>query len=118
MRKLFQISVTLFCLSWLLKNIALPLGGYFYLKSDYLTQTSQCANAMDETWFVEQEQSESLNKTAQVHLLACHEYDKTRKMMIALGVTENILSYIELNALEINQHSIEQFVEHHRFPNR
>lgn len=117
-RKVFYVVVTLFCLAWLGKHIAAPAYAYLFLKDDYMKLSSQCANAMDETWFVEQDQRNNLEKSAQIHLLVCHEYDKTRKKMLMLGLSENILAYLGLKALETGQQPASRIIEQHRFQNR
>jgi His-Xaa-Ser system protein (TIGR03982 family) len=117
-KNLFRVIVGSFCLIWMLKNVIAPAAGFVFFYNDYLNLSSECADAMDESWFLEQKESPSLNKTAQVHLFVCHEYDKTRKIMLSVGVSESALAYIGLKALEINQKSAEQFVEQHRFQQR
>lgn len=94
------------------------MAGYLYYKSEFMTLSSQCANAMDESWFVDQSKNESIKKSSQINLLTCHEYDKTRKRMLISGVSENALAYLGLRALELHQRSAEEFVELHRFPTR
>ncbi|MDG9670543.1 TIGR03982 family His-Xaa-Ser system protein [Hahella sp. CR1] len=98
----FRYIVGAFCLVWLAKNALAPVSAYIYFHSDYMRLASACADAMDEGWFAEQENSPELNKTTKVHLLSCHEYDKTRKIMLIMGLNENVLSYLGLKALEIN----------------
>ena len=73
---------------------------------------------MDESWFIEQKKDTKLSQTAQVHLLVCHDYDKTRKILLSTGVSENILAYIGLEALETKQHTADQLVKQHRFVER
>ncbi|MGY8872402.1 MAG: TIGR03982 family His-Xaa-Ser system protein [Pseudomonadales bacterium] len=117
-KNLFRVIVGVFCLIWLAKNAIGPSAAFVFFYNDYLQLSSQCADAMDESWFLEQKESPALDKTAQIHLLACHEYDKTRKIMLSMGVPESALAYIGLKALEINQKSAEKFVEQHRFQQR
>jgi len=117
-RLVFRWVVGTFCAIWLIKNAIAPITAYAYFHNDYMRLASACADAMDESWFAEQKYSPALDKTAQVHLLSCHEYDKTRKLMLIMGLNENVLSYLGLKALEINQRSAEEFVEQHRFRER
>lgn len=117
-KPIFRIIIAVFCITWLIKNAIAPTIALAYFHSDYLDLSSKCANAMDESWFLEQKGSPELNKTAQIHLLACHEYDKTRKIMLSMGLSESVLAYLGLLALEINQRSAEQLVEQHRFQQR
>lgn len=117
-RTAFYFVVTLFCIAWLGKNIAAPAFAYFFFKDDYMQLSSRCANAMDETWFVEQEEHNNLKESTQIHLLVCHEYDKTRKKMLAFGLSENALAYLGLKALETGQQPASRITEQHRFQSR
>lgn len=83
-----------------------------------MLKTAECSLAMDETWYIEQIGIEKLNQTAKVHLLACHEYDKTRKMMLAMRIPEPVLGYLGLEAIELHQRSIDSLTEQHRFRER
>ncbi|OZG70870.1 hypothetical protein BTA51_23830 [Hahella sp. CCB-MM4] len=117
-KHLFQWSVSAFCIAWLGKYLIAPGLALAIYYDDYIELSSACANAMDETWFAEQEQNESLNHTAQVHLLICHDYDKTRKLMLTAGLSEDLLSYLGLKALELDQKGTEALVQQHRFTER
>lgn len=114
----FRVVVSVFCISWLSKNIIFPVATYLFYKDKYVELSSSCANAMDETWFAEQYEGENIKKSSEVHLLVCHEYDKTRKIMLLSGLNESVLSYLGLKALEIDQHSAEELVKQHRFKER
>jgi len=116
--RLFRWVVGVFCTVWLIMNLVSPIAAYAYFHNDYMHLSSACADAMDESWFIEQQGALALDKSAKIHLLSCHEYDKTRKIMLAMGLSENILAWLGLKALEINQHSAEDFVEQHRFRER
>lgn len=115
---IFKFLVSLFCVMWILKNVVLPISVYFFYSEKYILLSSACANAMDESWFSDQYKDGMLESSSKVHLLVCHEYDKTRKIMLFSGIDENVLSYLGLEALEINQHSAEKLVEQHRFRER
>uniref|UniRef100_A6VXJ1 TIGR03982 family His-Xaa-Ser system protein n=1 Tax=Marinomonas sp. (strain MWYL1) TaxID=400668 RepID=A6VXJ1_MARMS len=118
MKTIFYAGVAIFCFSWTGKNIIAPGYAYLLYSDKYIYLAGQCANAMDETWFIEQKGNDTLNKTAQIHLLSCHEYDVTRKIMLSLGLNEDVLSYLGLRALEVHQRSTEEFVQQHRFNER
>lgn len=118
LKSIFRVLVSLFCFIWILKNLVVPVSVYFFLSEKYMMLSSECANAMDESWFSDQYMDGVLKNSSKVHLLVCHEYDKTRKIMLFSGVDENVLSYLGLEALEINQHSAEKMVEQHRFRER
>lgn len=114
----FKVIVGAFCIGWLVKNVLAPVVGLTLFYGSYLELSSQCANAMDNGWFIQQSESEDLKKSADINLLICHDYDKTRKLMLTLGVSEDLLAYIGLKGLELNQHSVEELVKQHRFQSR
>lgn len=118
LNRLFKISVSIFCLSWFFINIVMPASAYFYYKNDYMKLTNLCSRAMDEEWFSGQYDDENLAASSSVQLMYCHEYDKVRKKLLFSGVNENILSYLGLVSLELNQHSVEEYVNQHRFIER
>ncbi|UTM60402.1 TIGR03982 family His-Xaa-Ser system protein [Photobacterium sp. CCB-ST2H9] len=115
---MFILVITVFCIVWLGINFIAPVSAYFYYKKQFMDQTAECSLAMDETWYIEQVGSEKLEKTTKVHLMACHEYDKTRKIMLSLRVPEPVLEYLGLEAIELHQRSIEALTEQHRFRER
>lgn len=117
-KRLFHIVLIVFCLAWLGKHIVAPTLAYWFLHEEYMELASRCANAMDESWFVEQESIDMLEKSAQIHLLICHEYDKTRKLMLIMGLSENVLAYLGLKALETGQQPAKRIIEQHRFQQR
>ncbi|WP_311946889.1 TIGR03982 family His-Xaa-Ser system protein [Halomonas piscis] len=116
--KIFKIIVSAFCLLWITKNIALPLAGVAAYSTQYMELSSSCGSAMNETWFAEQLENNELDKSSQIELLVCHNYDLTRKKMLSLGIPEEFLSYLGLRALELGQDSAERLVEQHRFRER
>ena len=82
-----------------------------------MRETAECDTAMEADWYYRQEDVVT-NESDVVQLLACHEYDKTRKAMLMSGLPEAYLAWLGLKSLELNQRSPEEFVEQHRFRNR
>ncbi|BFM22474.1 hypothetical protein R50076_35230 [Gilvimarinus japonicus] len=80
--------------------------------------SSECARAMDNAWFTDQIDNKALEKTSNIHLITCHNYDMVRKKLLVSGVSDDLLAYLNLRALELNQHSAEDLVEQHRFKER
>lgn len=70
---------------------------------------------MDDSWYYK---GNTLDKSEQVQLLSCHDYDKTRKIMLMSGLPEEYLSYLGLKALDLYQRPAEEFVRMHRFRER
>ncbi|WP_242674533.1 TIGR03982 family His-Xaa-Ser system protein [Marinobacter halodurans] len=118
MTRTFQVIVALFCLGWLAKNLVVPAVAYWLYQDDYVALASQCGEAMDESWFAQQAPELVDDRSSQVQLLVCHEYDKTRKVMLSMGLSESVLAYLGLKALETGQHSAQEIVEQHRFQQR
>lgn len=114
----FRFVVVAFCLLWIGKVLLLPSVAYLYYKDDFIELSSRCGTAMDETWFLAQQKDGLLNKTGDVHLMVCHDYDKLRKKLLILGVSESVLAYLGLEALELQQKSVSDIVEPHRFLER
>jgi His-Xaa-Ser system protein (TIGR03982 family) len=117
-QKTFQILAIVFCISWIAKEAIIPGVTYLLLKDQYIEQVSSCANAMDEAWFLEQSGEPSLIDSSSIQLLACHDYDKNRKLLLMSGLSENTLSYLGLEALELGQQSAERLTLQHRFKTR
>ncbi len=118
MNKVFKVVVSIFCALWIIKYALMPVTGYFWFKNDFISQTSKCSNAMDESWFIEQSQNPVLINTSKIHLLICHDYDKTRKLMLSFGVPEYTLAYLGLIATELHPRSAKEITEPHRFLKR
>lgn len=118
MSKAFHVVVALFCMGWLAKNLLVPAFAFWFYRDDFVALASQCGDAMDGSWFASQAPSQVDDKSSQVQLLICHEYDKTQKIMLSLGVDESVLVYLGLKALETGQHSAREIVEQHRFRQR
>lgn len=73
---------------------------------------------MDEAWFVKQTGDKELMKTAEVNMLDCHEYDKLQKKMQIFGVSREVISYLGLESLELNQRPFQEFTREHYFRER
>jgi len=114
----FKILVATFCILWISKNTVMPIAGYYLFKNDFVEQTAECSNAMDESWFAEQSKNVAITKTTNIHLLSCHEYDKTRKLMLTLGLPESILAYLGLIATELQPKTAREIAAPHRFIER
>jgi hypothetical protein len=50
---------------------------------------------------------------AEVSLLACHDYDKLRKKLLTLGLSEADLASLGLEAMEKNSKDVTEFVKTH-----
>jgi len=99
---------------------AIPIGAAAVWRSDYKALMFKCDHVM-RTHFIAKRQVElepSPNaiknlEAAELGLLDCHEYDLLRKRMIRLGVSENELAAIGLEALEEKEYELREFVRTH-----
>jgi hypothetical protein len=80
--------------------------------------TLQCGFAMDSNWYIEQQTNIELQKTSEIQLLDCHDYDKMSKKMLSNGVSQYRLSSLGLVALEIHQKPAELLALPHKFRER
>ena len=117
MSRLGKAIVVVFALAWLLKEIVLPVGAAAVLSHKYMKLTPACDTAMEASWYYRQEDLVE-RESEVIQLLVCHEYDKTRKLLLISGLPEEYLSWLGLKSLEINQRTPEEYVEHHRFTQR
>ena len=52
-------------------------------------------------------------QASEIGLYDCHEYDKFRKFLITLGLSENNLAHMALKAIESNDFEISNIVNPH-----
>lgn len=96
-----------------------PIAAHAY-RDVYQSTMFQCDHVMREHFIakktVEHAPSESSVKNleaAEVGLLSCQKYDKLRKWLQTLGVSEAELGLMGLEALEARSKDIRRFVEIH-----
>lgn len=115
---LFKTAVTLFCFLWIMKEVVVPGSVAMYTYDKFIQYVQKCDTAMNSSWYLKDTVSDSLRKSEMVQMLDCHEYDKLRKVMLLSGLSEDYLAYLGLKALELNQRSINDLAEPHRFQER
>lgn len=118
LNKVFKVSISFIAIFVLFKFLVFPVGAYFYYKDSFIQYSAKCANAMDEAWFIQQTKDKELMKTAEINMLDCHEYDKLQKKMQIFGVSREIISYLGLESLELNQRPFQEFTREHYFRER
>lgn len=118
LNKIFKISVSVFCVGWMLKVFIVPCLVALLTYKSFMKDVIACDTAMTSSWYIRQQDDEALAKTEIVQMLDCHDYDKRRKIMLLAGIPEEFLSYLGLKALELHQRPAEEFVEQHRFRER
>lgn len=107
----------MFASGWLIKEIIFPLGAALIFSQEYMESVLECDAAMEDSWYYRQDNVID-KKSETVQLLLCHEYDKTRKILLISGLPEVYLSWLGLKSLELYQRSPEEFVKSHRFKER
>ncbi len=118
MDRIFKFLAIAFFLGWLTKNLAAPAFGVAFYYRDFMDLSSQCATAMDSEWFSRDSERKAIDSSNRAMMLVCHDYDLTQKKMQSLGVTDEIISYLSLKSLELNQISSEGLTRQHRFIER
>lgn len=90
-----------------------------YYASEFRRLTTECDQAMHDEAVLREgtagaAKDKALTISADIGLAVCHDYDKLRKRMLILGVTEERLALLGLEALEIEQIPVERMVQPHR----
>jgi len=99
------------------KEVLLPIGAAAFWSGEYMALVVECDRAMEASWYYRQ--GERIPAQSEVvQLLACHDYDKTRKLMLTAGLPESYLAWLGLQSLEIYQRPAEEFARQHRFTQR
>jgi hypothetical protein len=102
-----------------LAEYGVPFAAGFYYASEYRRLAAECDHAMhDEVTLragtTAATQAPALVLSGVVGLTVCHEYDKLRKRMLTLGVTEDRLALLGLEALESELIPVARMVEPHK----
>jgi hypothetical protein len=96
-----------------------PIAADLYYRNEYRKLTLECDQAMHDEAALRPNSAEdgtdpNLSLSALVGLTVCHEYDKLRKWMLVLGVSEEQLALHGLQALENEQIPVSRMVEPHK----
>lgn len=102
------------------KDLAMPFAAEALYRDRYKELVFQCDNVMRDHFIAKNQvltapSPEAFNqlRAAEVGLLTCHDYDVLRKKLIALGLSENRLAQIGLEAIEERAKDVRTFVETH-----
>lgn len=107
-------------LAYAVRDFVLPPMARAYYGSEYKQLVFECDNVMREH-FIAKNRARShpspdasrVLDAAEVGLLTCHKYDALRKRLIRLGVNENELALLGLEAIEEKADDVRAFVETH-----
>lgn len=115
-----NLLAVLFVLAWGAEYFVAPRVAVVANKGDYKRLMFQCDQVMREHFIAKQlvlarPNDESIRnlEAAEIGLTNCHDYDKLRKHMLNLGVSENELAAIGLEAIEERGRDVRHFVETH-----
>lgn len=114
MKVAWRLVIAIFATAWLAKEIIVPGGAAILYSNEFMRFAFECDTAMEASWYYRQNNLID-KKSESVQLLACHEYDKTRKVLLASGLPEDYLSWLGLKSLELYQRAPEEYVKQHRF---
>ena len=117
MKRTALVVVTIFAALWIMKEVLLPVGVALLYSNEYMELTVACDIAMDASWYYRQDDQIPAESEI-VQLVSCHEYDKTRKLLLMAGLPESYLAWLGLKSLELYQRPPEEFVKQHRFEDR
>ena len=117
MKKFAIPVIAVFAALWILREVLIPIGAATLYSREYMELTVACDTAMEASWYYRQNEQIPIESET-VQLLSCHEYDKTRKILLMSGLPEAYLAWLGLKSLEIYQRPPEEFVEQHRFRER
>ena len=102
------------------KELVVPKIAEMVYREDYKELVFKCDNVMKDHFIAKSQVIASPSDqaiknlhAAEVGLLACHDYDTLRKQLIGLGLSENQLSMIGLEAIEEKAKDVRSFVETH-----
>jgi hypothetical protein len=98
----------------------MPIAASYVWKEDYKRLVFACDHAMRDHFVAKQlmvakpsDMAVRNLKAAEVGLSQCHDYDKLRKRLRKLGVSDSRLAEIGLEAVEEKAKDIRKFVETH-----
>ena len=114
-----QVAIALCLLSIVTIEYVVPFLAGRHYASEFRRLAAECDQAMHDEAALREgtagaEKDKALTISANVGLAVCHDYDKLRKRMLLLGVSEERLSLLSLEALEVERIPVERMVEPHR----
>ncbi|WP_281023670.1 TIGR03982 family His-Xaa-Ser system protein [Minwuia sp. IMCC3009] len=98
----------------------LPPVAAHYLRDEYQGAMFQCDHVMREHFVAKMAVRHAPNEmtvknleAAEIGLLSCQDYDKLRKKLLTLGVSDAKLGLMGVEALEARSKDVSRFVEIH-----
>lgn len=114
-----QVVIALCLVSIVAIQYVRPFIADRYYGAEYRRLVVECDQAMHDEAALRPgtagaAKAEALALSADVGLAVCHDYDKLRKRLLVLGVSEERLALHGLEALEIEQIPVDRLVQPHR----
>jgi hypothetical protein len=96
-----------------------PWAAYHWYQDEYRRLTLECDLAMHDEVALRADTAGAskhplLAVSGAVGLTVCHDYDKLRKTLLVLGVSEDRLALMGLEVLEAEQITVERMIDPHR----
>ena len=119
---LLNIFGAISCIGLATKLIVLPYAAGLYYGAQYKELVFQCDNVMRDHLIAKNRvnNDKTMDSIRQLHaaevgLLTCNDYDKLRKKMAILGITDEQLSLFGIEAIEAKSNDVRNFVKTHEF---
>lgn len=114
-----HLVIALCLLTIVTMQYVVPFVSAHYYASEFQRLTLECDQAMHDEAALRSgtagaTKDEALTISADIGLAVCHDYDKLRKRMLILGITDEQLALLGLEALEIDQIPVARMVQPHR----
>jgi hypothetical protein len=101
-------------------EFVLPIAAAAVNRNEYKQIMYECDHAMRDHFIAKSAVETSPSElrianldASELGLLVCHDYDKLRKRLLVLNVSEDMLSQIGLEAIEEKNYQLRKFVEIH-----
>ncbi|MDG1074027.1 MAG: TIGR03982 family His-Xaa-Ser system protein [Methylophilaceae bacterium] len=114
-----KLVIAIGMITFLAFKYARPWVAELRYSEEYKRLTYECDNAMHDEISIRSSSSNSdkdirLLKSADIGLIVCHDYDKLRKKLLILGVSEDQLALYGLEVLENQMIPTSRMVDPHR----
>jgi len=102
------------------KEYILPYASKIYYANDYKRLMFRCDNVMRDHFIAKNKVLNEINdeniknlESAEIGLVECHDYDKLRKKLLIIGLSDYELGELGLEAIEENAKDVQLFVKTH-----
>jgi hypothetical protein len=119
LRLVSQVTVATCLLTIVTIEYVRPWVAYLWYQGQYRKLTLECDLAMHDEVALRADTTGAskhplLAVSGAVGLTVCHDYDKLRKELLILGVSEDRLALMGLEVLEAEQITVDRMIDPHR----